>query len=83
MNRLNALILGLTLGILLIVPAVSQADKIIGIDLGLGTELSDGVYCEINNVRLFAQNDQDCEKAGGAVTHTVKTEILTVDDSTE
>jgi len=33
---------------------------------------SGGVYCEINEVKLFALSAEDCEKAGGAVTTTVE-----------
>ena len=34
-----------------------------------------GVFCEINDVRLFAKTSAECVKAGGVVTHTVNTEI--------
>ena len=40
----------------------------------------DGVYCEINDVKLFAQNAEDCEKAGGKITHTVTTTVKPVED---
>ncbi len=34
-----------------------------------------GVYCEINDVKLFAQSAEDCVKAGGVITHTVTTTV--------
>ncbi len=34
-----------------------------------------GVYCEINDVKLFALSAEDCAKAGGSVTHTVTTTV--------
>lgn len=34
-----------------------------------------GVYCEINGVKLFALSAEDCAKAGGSVTHTVTTTV--------
>ena len=40
-----------------------------------------GVYCEINGVKLFAQSSEDCEKAGGSVTHTVTTTVDPVGDN--
>ncbi len=39
---------------------------------------TDGVYCEINEVKLFAASADDCAKAGGTVTHTISTEIKEV-----
>ena len=60
-------------GILVFHPTSALGNKIIGIDLG--ATIPDGVYCEINEVKLFAQSEEDCEKAGGIVTHTVKTEV--------
>lgn len=49
---------------------------------GLATSatLPDGVYCEINQVKLFAQKAEDCEKAGGKVTHTVTTSVEPVEE---
>lgn len=40
-----------------------------------------GVYCDINGVKLFAQSSEDCEKAGGSVTHTVTTNVEPVGDN--
>ncbi len=45
----------------------------------LGISETKGVYCEINEVRLFALTAEDCEKAGGMVTHTVNTEVKEVE----
>jgi len=30
-----------------------------------------GVFCEINGVKLMAKTAADCEKAGGTVTHVI------------
>ena len=78
MKRLLAIILGLVFGISIFIPASSFGEKVIGIDL-MGTSMADGVYCEINDVRLFALTKEDCEKAGGEVTHTVKTQVKEMD----
>ena len=40
-----------------------------------GTSQPNGVYCEINGVKLFAQSAEDCAKAQGNVTHTVTTTV--------
>lgn len=48
-------------------------------DVALGILfLANGVFCEINNVRLFAKTAVECVEAGGVVTHTVKTEVKEV-----
>ena len=49
--------------------------------VALGAEEKSGVYCEINGVSLFAQSAEDCEKAGGAVTHTVTTTVQPAGDN--
>jgi len=54
-------------------------DKIAGIDLGI--TVPDGVYCEINEVKLFALSAEDCQKAGGIVTHTVTTTVEPAGDN--
>ena len=46
-----------------------------------GTSEPDGVYCEVNEVKLFAQSAEDCEKAGGSVTHTVTTIVEPAGDN--
>lgn len=66
MNRIHIIIVVLLLGISLFMPSVSYGDKIIGIDLG--ADVPPGVFCEISEVTLIAQNKEDCEKAGGNVT---------------
>ena len=43
----------------------------------------DGVYCEINGVKLFAETAEDCKKAEGKVTHSVKTTVAPVDDKSK
>ena len=40
--------------------------------------LTNGVFCEINDVRLFAKTPAECVQAGGVVTHTVDTEVKEV-----
>jgi len=41
-----------------------------------------GVFCKINKVRLFAQSAEDCEKAGGIVTHIFTKKVKAVGDTT-
>lgn len=45
----------------------------------LGDHLPSGVYCEIKDVKLFAESDEDCVKAGGTVTHTITTTVKPVE----
>jgi len=68
MKRILGIFFVLVLGVLMIAP-VSFAVLIRGIDS------TNGVYCEINEVKLFALSAEDCEKAGGVVTHTVTTTV--------
>ena len=68
MNRILGMFLGLTLGVFMVAP-LSFAIVMAGIDS------TNGVYCEINEVKLFALSAEDCEKAGGVVTHTVTTTV--------
>lgn len=37
-----------------------------------------GVYCTINDVRLMAQSAEDCQKAGGSVTHSLTTTVTPI-----
>jgi len=67
MNRILGMFLGLTLGVLMIAP--------LSFALNLGIDSTNGVYCGINDVKLFALSAEDCEKAGGVVTHTVTTTV--------
>jgi len=67
MKRILGVFLGLTLGVFMIAPMSAGR--------GMGISEPDGVYCEINEVRLFATSAEDCKKAGGTVTHTVKTVV--------
>ena len=67
MNRIFVVILGLALGVVMGAPV--SAESLFGVSG------SNGVYCEINEVKLFALSAEDCEKAGGAVTHIVSTEV--------
>ena len=67
MNRIFVVILGLALGVVMVAPV--SAESLFGVSG------SNGVYCEINEVKLFALSAEDCEKAGGAVTHTVTTSV--------
>ena len=48
-------------------------------ELRHGADLPSGVYCEINDVKLFAHSADDCAKAGGEVTHTVTTTVEPTD----
>ena len=48
-----------------------------------GVSEPEGVYCEINEVKLFALSDGDCAKAGGSVTHTVTTTVEPAEKASE
>ena len=73
MNRVLGVFLGITLGAFVIAPVSA-----IGLHIR-GTSGPNGVYCEINEVTLFALTEEDCVKAGGVVTHTVTTEVEQVE----
>jgi len=73
MNRIFVVILGLALGVVMVVPV--SAESLFGVSG------PNGVYCEINEVKLFALSAEDCEKAGGAVTHTVTTSVKAAGDN--
>ena len=45
--------------------------------------LANGVFCEINDVRLFAKTAVECVEAGGVVTHAVNTEVTEVETDME
>lgn len=61
MNRIMGVFFGLALAVFMIVPV-----SFFGISTAMGGE-SKVVYCEINDVKLYAHNAEDCEKAGGKV----------------
>jgi len=69
MNRILVTVLGLLLLAVFVSP---QSAKAIGPE---STNQPNGVYCEINDVKLFAQSAEDCVKAGGVITHTVTTTV--------
>ena len=45
--------------------------------------LANGVFCEVNDVRLFAKNEAQCVEAGGVVTHTVTTTVEPADKASD
>jgi hypothetical protein len=67
MNRILVSVLGLLLLAVIVSPQSAKAV--------MGASEPNGVYCEINDVKLFAQSAEDCAKAKGAVTHTVTTTV--------
>ncbi len=69
MNRILVTVLGLLLVAVMVSP---QSAKAIMVE---SSNLPNGVYCEINDVKLFAQSAEDCVKAGGVITHTVTTTV--------
>lgn len=75
MNRILVTVLGL---LLVAVIASPQSAKAV---MESADNMPNGVYCEINDVKLFAQSAEDCEKAGGAVTHTVTTTVEPAGDN--
>ena len=69
-------ILGLAFG----VSILFSASTIAVLDIEGVTEPK-GVYCEINEVKLYAQTSEDCNKAGGTVTHIVTTTVKPAGDN--
>ncbi|MEM7009771.1 MAG: hypothetical protein AAF462_11620 [Thermodesulfobacteriota bacterium] len=51
----------------IIFSADTYAEKISGVDIPLSADLPNGVYCEINDVILIAQDKDNCSTAGGEV----------------
>jgi len=72
MNRILVTVLGLLLVAVIVSPQSAKA-------IMQSTNQPNGVYCEINDVKLFALSAEDCEKAGGGVTHTVTTTVEPVE----
>lgn len=51
-------------------------------DFGVDTNSEpQGVYCEINGVKLMAKTPADCEKAGGTITHVISTTVTPVGEA--
>lgn len=48
------------------------------IGLTMGASEQQGVYCEVNGVRLFAKSAEDCQTASGEVTHVINTKVTPV-----
>ncbi len=83
MTRISGVILGLVLGVVMFAhPALSQDVYSVNA-VGYNISEKEGVYCKINDVKLFALSTEDCQKAGGAVTHTVKTTVEPIDSEKE
>ena len=78
MKRIKGVFLGLFLGAFMVTSISAFAGT-----LKEAVSEPEGVYCEINEVKLFADSSEDCEKAGGAVTHTVTTTVKPIDDDNE
>ena len=74
MNKISGLFVALVVGAVMVVSVSAYAAV-----LGPSNE-PNGVYCQVNEVRLFAESAEDCEKAGGSVTHTVTTTVESADD---
>ena len=70
MNRILVTVLGLLLLAVFVSPHSAKA-----VMPDESSNLPNGVYCEINDVKLFAQSAEDCVKAGGVITHTVTTTV--------
>jgi len=75
MTRIFGVFLGLALGIGVYAPSALSQDVYSVNAVGYDVSEKEGVYCEINDVKLFAQSAEDCEKAEGSVTHTVTTTV--------
>ncbi|GJM15162.1 MAG: hypothetical protein DHS20C13_04890 [Thermodesulfobacteriota bacterium] len=76
MSRILVTVLGLLLVTVMVSPQSAKA-------VMESTGQPNGVYCEINGVKLFAQSAEDCEKAEGSVTHTVTTTVQPADNPNE
>lgn len=72
MNRILVTVLGLLLVAVIVSPQSAKA-------VMESANQPNGVYCEINDVKLFAQSEEDCIKAGGTITHTVTTTVQPVE----
>ncbi|MEQ9620007.1 MAG: hypothetical protein RIG61_12650 [Deltaproteobacteria bacterium] len=72
MNRILVTVLGLLLVAVMVLPQSAKA-------VMESANQPNGVYCEINDVKLFAQSGEDCIKAGGTITHTVTTNVQPVE----
>ena len=77
MNRILGVCLGLTLAVVMIAPVSALAEAI----AEMGASEPNGVYCEINEVKLFATSADDCQKADGTITHTVTTTVKPAEDN--
>ena len=76
MNRLRIIFLGIIVAAVTITPLSA-----FGICIqSEGENIPNGVHCEINKIKLFALNAEDCEKVGGVVKHKV---IMSVTPYTE
>ncbi len=76
MNRILVTVLGLLLVAVIVSPQSAKA-------VMESSSQPNGVYCEINDVKLFAQTAEDCEKAGGSITHTVTTTVQPAENPNE
>jgi hypothetical protein len=74
-NRIKTVSWG-TIFLVFILAPVSAFGIVVG-----GVSEPNGVYCEINKVKLFALSAEDCKKAGGTVTHTVTTTVKPADNA--
>ena len=80
MNRILVTVLGLFFLAVIVSPLSVKAID----DSGwLSADAPNGVYCEINEVKLFALSAEDCAKAGGVVTHTVTTTVMPADKASD
>ena len=53
-------------------------------DFGVdSTSEQQGVFCEINGVKLLAKTAADCEEAGGTVTHVISTTVTPAGEATD
>ncbi len=78
MHKVRKMFYVLILGLVIIAPISAQAVMLLD-----GAGVPNGVYCEINKVKLFALSAEDCQKAGGVVTHTVTTTVEPVKSEKE
>lgn len=84
MNRI-LLTAGLFLTVVTVVCLSAPVDSRAGRGaIFLGAEgVSKGVSCEINEVTLFAQSAEDCEKAGGTIGDAMPSEVKDMGDNPE
>ena len=78
--------IGRPFGLELVSLVIVEADQTLQLldDFGVdSTSEQQGVFCEINGVKLLAKTAADCEEAGGTVTHVISTTVTPAGEATD